>query len=516
MIATRPSEPAPPATAGRVGAAVRVEALSKRFGSVQALRDVSLAIEPGTIHALVGENGAGKSTLGKVIAGVHAPDAGRLLIDGTERRYGSPRAALEDGVTIVAQELALVPQRSVLENVFLGRLPRRLGCVERRALSRHYAELVEDAGFALPAECPVGMLRLADQQKVEILRALALDARLIVMDEPTAALTRDEAQRLFAIVRALRDRGTTIVYVSHFLGEVLALADTVTVLRDGQVVDTGPAAAQTEPGLVKQMIGRPLDAAFPSKRPPHADAAPILRVSGLGVGGAVHDVSFEVRAGEVLGLAGLVGSGRSEVAHAICGSLPRTAGTIELAGRPLAARRPRDATRAGIALLPESRKTQGLVLGRPIAENVTLAHLRTVSRFGVVARRQERRRAGDLAARLGVRAPSLSVPVGQLSGGNQQKVLFAKWLLRRPSVLIADEPTRGVDVAAKRAIYDLIVELAEEGMAVVLISSELEEVLGLSHRVCVMCSGRIAATLSQDELSEDAVMAAAFGAGGSR
>lgn len=498
-------------SAARDGAAVVVDGIEKRFGAVRALRGVSVEIAAGTIHALVGENGAGKSTLGKVIAGVVSPDGGDLRVDGRRRRYASPRDALADGITIIAQELALVPRRSVAENVFLGGLPRRLGQLDRGALRQRYADLVAHAGFALPADTLVGDLRLADQQKVEILRGIAQRARLIVMDEPTAALAHDESAQLLAIVRGLRDQGTTVVYVSHFLEEVLAVADTVTVMRDGQVVETVAAADETEAGLVSKMLGRPLDAAFPPRRPV-ADAAPeVLRVAGLSAGRAFEDVSFTVAAGEVVGFAGLVGSGRSEIAHALAGSLRPTAGTVELDGRVVAPRTPAAATQLGIALLPESRKSQGLLLGRSVAENVALPHLRELSRWGVVGRSRERAAVEAVTGRMDVRPPNVAAAVGDLSGGNQQKVLFAKWLLRSPRLLIADEPTRGVDIGAKRAIYDLLMELAGQGMAIVLISSELEEVLGLSHRVCVMRAGRLAGTFAGDDINEPAVMSAAFG-----
>ncbi len=493
------------------GASVWVEGVDKRFGVVRALRDVTVTIEPGTVHALVGENGAGKSTLGKMIAGVHAPDGGRMLVDGSPRRYGSPRDALADGVTIVAQELALVPRRTVAENVFLGDLPRRAGYIDVRALRRRYEELSDRAGFVPPpGDELVANLRLADQQKVEILRGIAQGARLIVMDEPTAALTHDQAEGLFTIVRALREQGTTIVYVSHFLKEVLDLADAVTVLRDGRVIDTQPAAEATEEGLISKMIGRSLDVAFPPRPAVAEDAPTVLSVRNLSAAHAVEDISFDVRAGEVLGVAGLIGSGRSEVAHAISGALRITAGTIELDGKPIAPRSPGHATRLGIALLPESRKAQGLLLSRSIAENVSLPHLAGLSRLGVVTRQRERRDVGAIVERLGVRAPSVDTPVANLSGGNQQKVLFAKSLMRPPKLLIADEPTRGVDIGAKRAIYDLIVDLANRGMAIVLISSELEEVVALSHRVCVMRAGRLVATLGADEITEEAVINAAF------
>ena len=489
---------------------VETRDLSKRFGGVQALHEVSVSIVRGTVHALVGENGAGKSTLGKVIAGVHQPDGGELLVDGVPVQFGSPRAALLHGVTTIAQEISLVPTRTVVENVFLGIETARLGHVDRRALRRRYDELEEWAGFGIPAGVPVGALRIADQQKVEILRALAREARLIVMDEPTAALTASEAARLLEVVGSLRARGTTIVFVSHFLDEVLSIADTVTVLRDGRLVQTTPAAGQTTGSIVTAMLGRSMEANFPPKTPPPADAPVVFSVEGLETKRFLRDISLEIRAGEILGLAGLVGSGRSEVAHALFGADARSAGVLRLDGEEIKVRSPRQAIAHGIALLPESRKTQGLLMGRSIRENVTLPHLDEVSTAGRVQRSVERRRATELVERVDVRTPGIGIPVHELSGGNQQKTLFAKWLFRRPRLLIADEPTRGVDVGAKRAIYDLIAALAAEGMAVLLISSELEEVLGLAHRVHVMRGGEIVARLEGDQISEDAVMAAAF------
>ncbi len=489
---------------------VETRALGKRFGGVQALHDVSVSIVRGTVHALVGENGAGKSTLGKVIAGVHAADAGELLVDGVPVQFTSPRAALLQGVTTIAQEISLVPTRTVVENVFLGIETARFGHVDRRALRYRYDELEAWAGFGIPGSAPVAALRLADQQKVEILRALARDAMLVVMDEPTAALTAEEATKLLEVVRSLRDRGTTIVFVSHFLEEVLSIADAVTVLRDGRVVQTTPAAGQTAATLVTAMLGRSMEANFPPRVEPGPDAPVVFSVDGLETKRLLRDITFEIRAGEILGLAGLVGSGRSEVAHAIFGADPRTAGVIRLDGEEIKVGSPRQAVAHGIALLPESRKSQGLMMGRSIRENLTLAHLGEVSTAGQLHRGVERRRAEDLVQRVDVRTPSIAIPVHELSGGNQQKALFAKWLFRPPRLLIADEPTRGVDVGAKRAIYDLIASLAEQGMAVLLISSELEEVLGLAHRVHVMRGGEIVARLEGDEITEDAVMAAAF------
>jgi ABC-type sugar transport system ATPase subunit len=491
---------------------VEARALSKRFGGVQALADVSIAIAAGSVHGLVGENGAGKSTLAKVIGGVHQPDGGELLVDGEPVRFRSPRDALGAGIATIAQEIALVGARSVLENVFYGIEPRRAGVVRRRELRRAWDSLAARTGFELDPDAPIRALRTADQQKAEILRAIARDARLILMDEPTAALTVDETQRLLAIVRRLADDGTSVVLVSHDLEEVLSVADTVTVMRDGRLVRTSPAAEETPARLVTAMIGREVDLSFPAKRPPSGDAPLVLEARGLSRAGAIADVSLTLRAGEIVGLAGLVGSGRTEVARALFGADRLDAGEVLVDGTPVRLRAPRDAARHGIALLPESRKDEGLLMIRSIAENAALASYRDgkLATAGVVRRGRERARARELAALVDIRAPSVDAAVGSLSGGNQQKVLFAKWLARQPRVLIADEPTRGVDVGAKAQIHDLIVDLAGRGMAVLVISSELEEVLGLAHRVLVMRRGRVVAEYEGADATREAVMSAAF------
>jgi len=485
--------------------------VSKRFGGVQALVDIDLAVVRGSIHALVGENGAGKSTLGKILAGVHRPDAGELQVEGRPVEYRSARDALTDGITIIAQEPTLVPHRSVVENVFLGVEDRHAGVIDRRALLRRYQALVDRTGIELPSRRLARTLRVADQQKVEILRAIARDAKLIVMDEPTSALTLDEARRLFELVRQLQTAGTTVIYVTHFLAEALDLADTVTVLRDGRLIRTSPAADETPERLVLAMLGRTMGLTFPEKTPPPVEAPVVLSVQNLTRLPYVNDVSFDVRAGEIVGLAGLIGSGRSEVARAIFAADRASSGSVEVGGVQLRARSPRQAIDHGIAMLPEDRKGQGLLMLRSLVENVTLPHLEEVSTGGLMEPRREGRRAADLLSRLDVRAKSPRVRVDTLSGGNQQKILFAKWLFRRPQIFIADEPTRGVDVGAKRAIYELLNSLASEGIALLLISSEHEEVLGLAHRVLVMRGGRITATFAGREMSETAVLSAAFG-----
>jgi ABC-type sugar transport system ATPase subunit len=488
---------------------LELQGVSKHFGGVRALADVSLAVAGGTVHAIVGENGAGKSTLGRIVAGALSAEGGRLLLDGAPTSFRSPRDALDHGVAAIAQEPALVAQLSVAENVYLGSEPRRVGFVRRRALRRAYADLASRAGFDLPGQARAASLRTAEQQKTEILRALSRDARIIVMDEPSAALSAPETAQLHEIVRSLAERGTTILLISHFLREVLALADTVTVLRDGKVVRTAPTSEETEASLVEAMLGRPLTMTFPEKRPAPTDAPVALSVRNV-VAPGVADVSFEVRAGEIVGIAGLVGAGRTELARTVFGANRMQAGETRLAAGRAVGRSPRRSLDAGVAMIPESRKDQGLVYLRSVIENVTLTELGELSTLGIVRRRSERRAATRILDRCEVRGGSYSAPVSALSGGNQQKVLFARMLLSEPNVLLADEPTRGVDVGAKRAIYELLVSLAESGMAIVLISSELEEILGLAHRVLVMHAGRLVAELEGDAMTESAILAAAF------
>ena len=491
---------------------VECRGVVKRFGGVTALTGIDLRLDRGRVHALIGENGAGKSTLGRLIAGVTRPDEGGLYVDGRAVQFGSPRDALAAGITIIAQELTLVPQRSVLENVFLGNTSAWIG--GNRRLRRLYGDLCDRLAFDLPADATVAGLRLADQQKVEILRAIARDAQVIVMDEPTAALSNEEARKLLEIIKTLRAAGTTIVYVSHFLEHVLAIADTISVLRDGQLVRTTPAMGETPQSLVTSMIGRAIDQAFPSRQRCDANAPIVLEVEGLTRRGALDEVSLHVRAGEILGLAGLVGSGRSEVARAIVGADRRDSGTVRIAGRDLRIRRPGDAKRAGVVMLPESRRDEGLHMTASIRDNICLAYVSDLSTFGVLRPAAQRRAAVEMVARLGIRGGALRAPVSTLSGGNQQKTMFAKWLLRTPMVLIADEPTRGVDVGAKRMIYDLLVDLAAQGMAIVMISSEVEEIIGLAHRVLVMRAGAIVGEFDAEEATESMVLDAAFAASG--
>lgn len=487
---------------------LEVRGLGKSFGATRALDDVSIEIESGTVHAFVGENGAGKSTLGKIVAGVFPPDQGDLVLRGEPVAFRSPREALERGIAIVAQEVALVPRLTVAQNVFLGAEPRHAGFIDRRAVAERFARLAAESGFDLDGRAVVGSLSIAEQQQVEILRSLARQADLLVLDEPTASLSAKETERLHEIVRSLRAGGRTVILVSHFLVEVLELADTITVLRDGRVVRTGPAAAETESSLVAAMLGRPAARAYPAKLPAPPDGPVVLSIRHLSAPG-VHDVSLELKAGEIVGVAGLIGAGRSELARAIYGANPVTAGEVRsgsahLGGTPAAS------LRAGVAMIPESRKDDGLFLRRPIRENVSLSAVASFARFGFVRRGRERNRVKDELRRV-AGSPLLEAPAGALSGGNQQKLLFARTLLVQPGVLIADEPTRGVDVGAKHDLYELLVRLAADGMAVLFISNEMEEILGLAHRVLVMRQGRLVAALTGEDITEAAILEAAFG-----
>jgi simple sugar transport system ATP-binding protein/ribose transport system ATP-binding protein len=485
-----------------------VRGLGKSFGATRALDDVSLDVRAGSVHAFVGENGAGKSTLGKIIAGVYPPDQGELILRGEPVAFRSPRAALDRGIALVAQEVALVPHMTVVENIVLGNEPRRAGFVDRGRSLNTFRRLIDDSGFDLRPGDRVGGLPLAKQQQVEILRALAREAALVVLDEPSAAMSAVEVERLHGIVRSLTRMGRTVILVSHFLPEVLELADTITVLRDGKVVSSGPAAGETEASLIAKMLGRALGRIYPEQRPPGADAESILDVQGL-VAPGVHDASLQVRAGEIVALAGLIGAGRSELVRAIYGAAPSTAGSVTLRGGPLP-RSPRGSLGAGVSLIPESRKDDGLMLHRPVRENVSLTALPGMSRLTLVRPGRERRRVREALERV-AGTTRLEEPALALSGGNQQKLLFARALLTEPGLLIADEPTRGVDVGAKRDLYALLVELAAGGMGVLLVSNEMEEILGLAHRVVVMRAGSVVADLRGSAVTEEAILGAMFG-----
>jgi L-arabinose transport system ATP-binding protein len=463
--------------------------LRKSFGGVHALRGVTVEARSGEVLALVGENGAGKSTLLKILSGAHEPDDGTMSIDGRPVRFTSPRAAHAAGVRVIYQEPEIIPHVSVAENIYVGELSARSHVFRRGNVEERARADLARYGFthALRPGMLGEQLSPAQRQLVEIMRALIADVRVIAFDEPTSSLSDTEIDALFALIRRLRDEDVAVLYVSHRLPEIFAIADRVTVLRDGAVVGTRPVPETTTDTLVSMMVGRDLTGMYTREPHPHGDA--VLSVRGLS-SADVHDISFDVRAGEVLGISGLVGAGRSELAHAIVGSEPRSAGDIAVAGRSVHIRSPRDAVRAGIGLVPEERKTQALLMERSVRDNISLAILRRISRMRVVRRR----------------TPSLEQPVANLSGGNQQKVVLARWLASRPRVLILDEPTRGVDVGAKAEIYDAIDNLAADGLAIIVISSELPEILALSDRVLVMQAGRIAGELPRQEATEQRIL----------
>jgi len=489
-------------------AALELRGVAKSFGSVVALRDGSLRVEAGSIHALVGENGAGKSTLVKIVAGLYRRDAGDYLLGGEEVDFRSTAEAKDAGVAVIYQEPTLFPDLSVTENLFMGRQPtNRWGRIDRRAMREQARALFARLGVTVDPERPALGLSIADQQIIEIAKAISLDARVLVMDEPTAALSGNEVDRLMAVARTLRDDGCAVVFISHRFDEVFALCDTVTVMRDGSYVDTHAIADVTVDHLVRQLVGREVTELYP-KLPAEVGEV-LLDVRGLTQPGLFHDVDLTVRAGEIVGLAGLVGAGRSEVAQAVFGVDPYTSGTVTVAGRPLSPGSPTRAMAAGLALVPEDRRKHGLVLDSTIARNITMATRGRLSRGGLIADRVENADARTWAGRLEVKAAALDTLAGTLSGGNQQKVVLAKWLSTEPKVLIIDEPTRGIDVGTKAEVHRLLSTLAQEGLGILMISSELPEVLGMADRVVVLCEGRVTAELARGEADPESVMRAA-------
>ncbi|NLX21912.1 MAG: sugar ABC transporter ATP-binding protein [Phycisphaerae bacterium] len=484
---------------------LRFEGISKRFAAVTALSTVSFAIREGECHALVGENGAGKSTLGKIVAGIHQPSSGVMYLRGEPVRLNSPLEAVRAGIGMVHQELCFCPNLTVAENLCLGHLPGRWGFLDRREMRLRARGMLAEIGAEIDVDTPIAALSTGQEQMVQIAGAVGTGARIIVMDEPTSSLASGEAQRLFELIDRLKARGATLIYVSHRLEEIFRLCESVTVLRDGQHIETCPIGELSMERIVQLMIGRSVTDYFPE----HLGGSPgdeLLRVEGLTSAGRFHDVSFTVHAGEVVGLAGLVGAGRSEIAQAIFGLDPHVTGRVFVHGREVAIRSPRQAMDLGIGFLPEDRKTQGLVLSMGGRANLTLPILNRLSRMGFVRTGPERALTKRYFERLRVRTPHMDAEVWSLSGGNQQKIAMAKWLASESRVLLIDEPTRGVDVGAKAEIHALIDDLAREGAAVLLISSELPEVLNLSTRLIVLREGRQMGELRRSEASQEALM----------
>lgn len=479
--------------------------IGKRFPGVVALEGVTFEVFPGHCHAIVGENGAGKSTLGKIVAGIHTADTGTLHLNGQPVRFASPIEATRAGIGMVHQELAFCPNLTVAENLCLGRMPTRLGFVRKREMHHRARRMLSEIGAAIDTDAPMTALSTAQEQMVQIAAAVGTGARIIVMDEPTSSLSSAESQRLFELVDRLKARGVTLIYVSHRLEEIFRLCDRITVLRDGRHIETAETASMTSERIVQRMIGRAVEDYFPQ----HLDAQPgeeRLRVENLSSPGKFSNISFRVRAGEIVGLAGLVGAGRSEIAQAIFGLDPRATGTVAVHGRPVTIRSPRRAMRLGIGYLPEDRKRQGLVLAMGGRHNLALPILPRLTTAGIVRRSRECRLAGDFFTRLRVRAPHLDTPTWALSGGNQQKIALAKWLAAECGILLMDEPTRGVDIGAKAEIHALIDRLAHAGAAIVLISSELPEVLNLSTRILVLREGSLVSEIPRGQADQDTLL----------
>ena len=489
---------------------VELSRIAKQFGGVQALRGVDLKLLPGEVHALVGENGAGKSTLVKILAGIHRPDAGVMKVGGEVVELRSPIQAQALGIAVVQQEPMMFPDLDVAENVFMGRHPRdRFGRVEWKRMYQEVDQLLASLDVSLSSHTPVQGLSVAEQQLVEIAKALSLQARVLVLDEPTAALSAHEVEELFAIVRQLRERGVAILFVSHRLEEVFTLADRLTVFRDGTHIITAPVSEMTTEAIIKYMVGRELSNLYPKSEAKIGEV--VLEVRHLTRPGVFADVSFQLRRGEILGFAGLVGAGRTEVVRVLFGIDQAESGETWLKGKQVRIRSPQQAMEYGIAYVPEDRHQQGLVMNFSIASNITLAILQLVSRLGLLDPRREQKIASEYSSQLRVRSSGVGQVVSALSGGNQQKVVLGKWLATNPSVLILDEPTRGIDVGAKAEVHRIISELAASGLAIILISSELPEVLAMADRVLVLHEGRITGTFPRSEATQERVMFAATG-----
>ena len=486
--------------------------IEKRFGATRALSGVSISVDSGEVLALLGENGAGKSTLINILGGIVRQDSGAIVIDGRSiGAFQDVQAARRAGVAVIHQEIVLVPHLTVAENIYLGREPTtRFGFKDRKLIERSAREAIASLELDLDAAAPIRELSTARQQMVEIVKAISQDARILVMDEPTSSLSLPEVERLFAIVRRLKKSGVAIIYISHRLEEIFAVSDRVTVIRDGAHIGTKPTAETDQQGLVRMMVGRSLSAFY--NRSFGTVSQPLLTVDGLSKAGVFDDVTFSVRKGEVLGFAGLVGAGRSEIMASLFGASSFDKGAILLDGKKVRFRSTEEAIAHGMAMVPEDRKGAGLVLSNSVGFNLTLAATRSLGRGPLISRRKRDALIERLINRFGVKTNSPSQAVSSLSGGNQQKVVVAKWLATEPKVLILDEPTRGVDVGAKREIYAIIDDLAQGGMGVILVSSELEEILNLCDAVCVVRRGRIVKTLARNELSQEAIMQYAAGA----
>lgn len=484
---------------------VEMTGITKKFPGVIALQDVQFKLRPGTVHSLMGENGAGKSTLMKILAGVYVLDEGQIVIDGKPVVITDPRSGLANGISMIHQELSFVPELTAAENIFLGReLRNQFGMVSKAKMIEATQAVFDRWSITLNPATQMKDLSVAQAQLVEIAKAIAFGSRIIIMDEPTSAITEREVARLHNIIKQLRDAGTAIIYITHKMDEVFAISDEITVFRDGQWVATEPASKMTREGLISLMVGRELTQLFPK-----ADAEigeVVLEVEGLNRGKMVQDVSFNVRKGEILGIAGLMGSGRTEVLETVFGIYPAASGKIKVKGKEVKISEPVHAIEAGLGLLTEDRKKTGIMGVLSVRDNMAIASLSKFVRLGILNRGEIERKCADQRQALALKTPSLDQLIQNLSGGNQQKVLLSRWLLTDPDILIIDEPTRGIDVGAKSEIHRLMGELAKQGKAIIMVSSEMPEILGMSDRVVVMCEGRMVGEVSRKDASQEKIM----------
>lgn len=483
---------------------LEIKGITKQFPGVLALDKVSLSVWPGEVLALVGENGAGKSTLMKILSGVYRKDAGEILMDGAPVEITGPLHARQLGISIIYQELNVLNNMDIAENIFVGREKKKNGLVDKKLQHEEARKLLERVGLELDTHTRTGHLSTAQKQMVEVAKALSVHSRMIIMDEPTSSLTDKETEMLFSITRKLRDDGVAIVFISHRMNEIFQIADRIAVMRDGQMVQSVDAAEATEQSIIAAMVGRDVKNLFVKEDAPIGDVA--LEVRGLSTKNFLKDISFHVRAGEIVGFAGLVGAGRSEVMRAVFGIDPRERGEICVRGKPVNIRSTVDALRAGMGFVPEDRKEQGLILKMSVLRNTSIAALPSVANGWFLDRKKEHALAREYIQKLRVKTPSFEQRVMNLSGGNQQKVVIAKWMATHPSVLILDEPTRGIDVGAKKEIHMLMSEMARQGVAIIMISSELPEILGMSDRIYVMHDGRIKGEIARSDATQESVM----------
>ncbi len=483
---------------------IEFENISKSFPGVKALSDISFGVKEGTVHAIVGENGAGKSTLMNILDGQFSQDSGRILVRGKEVKINSPQDAADFGISMIHQELSVIPYMTVADNIFLNNeILGRMKLVKRKKIIEAAQKILDDADLDINASTEMRNLTISQQQLVEIEKVLSRNAKIIIMDEPTSSISEHEADILLSRINKLKREGITIIYISHRLEELKKVADYITIIRDGQLIDTCKAEDISHDMIIEKMVGRKLDNIYPEHRSKLGDI--VFEVEGIS-GEKFTDVSFSVRKGEILGVAGLVGAGRTEMARAIFGLDELWSGKISVNGKPYSAKHPRDAVRQGVVLLPEDRRNEGLVLCRCIRENISLSSLSRIARKLLMSRKVENEITADLYDKLQVKASGLETEVATLSGGNQQKVVIAKWLMTEPTVMIVDEPTRGIDVGAKYEIYSLLCQLAAEEKAVVMISSDLPELLGICDRIIVMCNGRVTGCVNREEANQELIM----------